>query len=98
MSKKRNKYPALSKDQIKAMGLVAEAGELSPELQTDFHLKPNEEGGWEIMVEGKDEAVYANRLKQHAMTKGRLLAMKYGKDLVIYRRDQTVQNRLSYQV
>lgn len=60
------------------------------------HVVPHPDGGWAVKAEGSERytAIYQHR--DDAIERARQIASNYGSDVIIHRRDGSIQDRRSY--
>lgn len=59
------------------------------------HVVPHEEG-WAVKGEGNERYTYVTDLQADAIDRARDIAINYGSDVIIHRKDGSIRDRMSY--
>jgi hypothetical protein len=60
------------------------------------HVTPNANGGWKGKTTGKEKAFIVGTTKEEVLKKSREVAKNQGAELVIHKKDGTIQNKDSF--
>lgn len=60
------------------------------------HIVPNSGGGWSVKKGGSTKATKSFEVKKEAESFGRAIAKKQGAELIIHKKDGTIQNSSSF--
>ncbi len=60
------------------------------------HVVPHPDGGWAVKGEGNDRYTAVFEYQDEAIERARQIAMNYGADVIIHRKDGSIRDRRSY--
>lgn len=73
--------------------MALEVAEMNRKTQ---HVVPNSDGGWSVKRGGSTRATRNFDVKKKAESFGRAIAKKQGAELIIHKKDGTIQNSNSF--